>query len=55
MKAKPWEGGKIIMKEKFARWNILFLQYLKRDWKKIIIWVLGLGMFRLDLFQLSKK
>ena len=45
MKAKPWEGGKIIMKEKFARWNILFLQYLKRDWKKIIIWVLGLGMF----------
>lgn len=45
MKAKPWEGGKIIMKEKFARWDTLFLQYLKRDWKKIIIWVLGLGMF----------
>ena len=33
------------MNEKFARWNILFLQYLKRDWKKIIIWVLGLGLF----------
>lgn len=33
------------MKEKFARWNILFVQYLKRDWKKIIIWVLGLGLF----------
>ena len=33
------------MKEKFARWNILFLQYLKRDWRKIIIWVLGLGLF----------
>ncbi|NLJ77779.1 MAG: tetronasin resistance protein, partial [Tissierellia bacterium] len=33
------------MKEKFARWNILFIQYLKRDWKKIIIWVLGLGLF----------
>src|SRR5699024_9101082 len=33
------------MKEKFARWDILFLQYVKRDWKKIIIWILGLGMF----------
>ncbi|WP_277680132.1 hypothetical protein [Gracilibacillus dipsosauri] len=33
------------MKEKFARWDILFLQYLKRDWKKIIVWVLGLGLF----------
>lgn len=33
------------MKEKFARWDILFLQYLKRDWKKIIIWILGIGLF----------
>lgn len=33
------------MKEKFARWDTLFLQYLKRDWKKIFIWVLGLGLF----------
>lgn len=33
------------MKERFARWNILFVQYLKRDWKKIVIWVLGLGLF----------
>ncbi len=33
------------MKEKFARWDALFVQYLKRDWKKIIIWVLGLGLF----------
>ena len=33
------------MKEKFARWNVLFLQYLKRDWKKIIVWILGLGLF----------
>lgn len=33
------------MKEKFARWNILFLQYLKRDWRKIIIWTIGLGLF----------
>lgn len=33
------------MKEKFARWGALFVQYLKRDWKKIIIWVLGMGLF----------
>lgn len=33
------------MKEKFARWDALFLLYLKRDWKKIIIWILGLGLF----------
>ncbi len=33
------------MKEKFARWGTLFTQYLKRDWKKIIIWILGLGLF----------
>lgn len=33
------------MNEKFARWNILLLQYLKRDWKKIIMWVVGLGLF----------
>ena len=34
-----------MMKEKFARWNVLFVQYLKRDWKKNIIWILGLGLF----------
>jgi len=33
------------MKEKIARWEILFFQYLKRDWKKIIIWILGVGLF----------
>ena len=33
------------MKEKFARWGALFVLYLKRDWKKIIIWILGLGLF----------
>lgn len=33
------------MKEKFARWNTLFSLYLKRDWKKVIVWVLGLGLF----------
>lgn len=33
------------MKEKFARWGALFVQYLKRDWKKIIFWIIGLGLF----------
>lgn len=33
------------MKEKFARWDTLFIEYLKRDWKKIIFWILGLGLF----------
>lgn len=33
------------MKEKFSRWELLYLQYMKRDWKKIIIWVLGVGLF----------
>ncbi|MCG3418193.1 ABC transporter permease [Oceanobacillus jordanicus] len=33
------------MKEKFARWDILFLLYLKRDWKKMIVWILGIGLF----------
>src|SRR5699024_8371424 len=33
------------MQEKFARWDTLFLHYTKRDWKKIIIWIIGLGLF----------
>ncbi|NQX48356.1 tetronasin resistance protein [Paenibacillus tritici] len=33
------------MQEKFARWNVLFALYLKRDWKKITVWILGLGLF----------
>ncbi|WP_145036675.1 ABC transporter permease [Paenibacillus sp. Y412MC10] len=33
------------MQEKFARSRVLFVQYLKRDWKKVIIWVIGLGLF----------
>ena len=33
------------MEEKFARWGILFFLYLKRDWKKIIVWILGIGLF----------
>ncbi len=33
------------MKEEFARWDTLFVQFLKRDWKKIMVWVLGLGLF----------
>src|SRR5699024_7436340 len=34
-----------MMKEKFARWDILFFQFLKRDWKKVLIWILGIGLF----------
>lgn len=34
-----------MMNENFARWSVLFVQYLKRDWKKIAIWVLGLAAF----------
>jgi ABC-2 type transport system permease protein len=34
-----------MMKEKFARWEILFAQYVKRDWKKILFWVFGVGLF----------
>jgi len=33
------------MNEKFARWGVLFKLYLKHDWKKIIVWILGLGLF----------
>lgn len=33
------------MSEQFAGWTILFRQYLKRDWKKIILWVIGLSIF----------
>jgi ABC-2 type transport system permease protein len=33
------------MKEKFTRWGALFDLYLKRDWKKIIFWILGVGLF----------
>ncbi|HLQ71521.1 MAG TPA: tetronasin resistance protein, partial [Bacillota bacterium] len=33
------------MKEKFARWHMLFWLNLKRDWKKMVIWIAGLGLF----------
>jgi ABC-2 type transport system permease protein len=44
MKTNSRKGGNV-MKEKITRWGALFKQYLKRDWKKIIIWILGLGLF----------
>jgi len=44
MKIKCYSGGND-MKEKFALWSVLFSQYVKRDWKKIIVWVIGLGLF----------
>ena len=33
------------MRERFARWDVLFVQLLRRDWKKILFWVLGVGLF----------
>ncbi|PAV29134.1 tetronasin resistance protein [Virgibacillus profundi] len=33
------------MREKFTHWDSLFALYLKRDWKKIIVWILGVGLF----------
>lgn len=38
-----WEGNN--MNEKFQRWTMLFTLYLKRDWKKIIIWIVGICLF----------
>src|SRR5690606_9109828 len=38
-------GGRKSMRKKFKRWTFLFVQYLKRDWFKIMLWVLGLGLF----------
>lgn len=33
------------MYERFAHWTFLFIHYLKRDWKKIIFWIAGVGLF----------
>ncbi|GMA08336.1 ABC transporter permease [Tetragenococcus halophilus subsp. flandriensis] len=33
------------MSEKFADWEKLFIFYLKRDWKKILLWIIFLGLF----------
>lgn len=33
------------MRENFAYWNVLFKEYLKRDWKIIVFWIIGLGAF----------
>src|SRR5699024_12499360 len=38
-------GGRFKMHEKFAGWSTLFLHYLKRDWKKLIIWILSIVLF----------
>ncbi len=37
------------MKENFGRWLTLLHQSLKRDYKKIIVWLLGLGLFAAGL------
>lgn len=33
------------LKEKFACWHQLFVDYLKRDWKLLLLWVLGMVAF----------
>lgn len=33
------------MKEKFARWEMLLQLSLRRDWKKVTLWILGIGLF----------
>src|SRR5699024_7241875 len=45
MSDKRIEGERKTMKEKFARWDTLLLQYVKRDWGKIGIWIVGIGLF----------
>lgn len=37
------------MKEIFGRWEVLLIHHLKRDWKKIAIWVLSLSLFSAGL------
>ncbi|WP_448558156.1 ABC transporter permease [Staphylococcus aureus] len=43
------------MHEKFTGWHILFLQYLKRDWKKLIIWVLSIVLFSASFVPAFKE
>lgn len=43
------------MDEKFARSHLLFLLNLKRDWKKITIWILGLGLFSASFVPAFKE
>src|SRR5699024_4268481 len=43
------------MKEKFVRWDTLFVQYLKRDWKKMIVWILGIGLFSAGVVPAFKE
>lgn len=33
------------MRAEFAHWNVLFKEFLKRDWKRILLRVIGLGGF----------
>src|SRR5699024_10250465 len=43
------------MREKFAGWRVLFLQYLKRDWKKLIIWILSVSLFSVGFVPAFKQ
>lgn len=33
------------VQEKIARWNTLFILFIRRDWKKVAIWIIALGLF----------
>ncbi|MGX7349913.1 hypothetical protein [Dolosicoccus paucivorans] len=33
------------MNEKFGRWSVLYFHRIKQDYKKLILWLLGLGLF----------
>src|SRR5699024_11807242 len=43
------------MHEKFTGWHILFLQYLKSDWKKLIIWFLSIVLFSASFVSVFKE
>src|SRR5699024_17660 len=43
------------MKEKLARGDILVRQDVKRDWKKIIIWIIGIVLFSAGFIPAFKE
>lgn len=40
---------------KFSCWDILFFQYIKRDWKKIMIWLGGISFFSVGFLPAFKE
>src|SRR5690625_4220990 len=43
------------MNEWFGRWSLLFTLSLKRDWKKIFLWILGVGLFSAALVPVFEE